>query len=395
MKSSKLFELALMFLKLGATAFGGPAAHIALMEQEFVARREWLTHQEFLDLIGATNLIPGPNSTELAMHLGYRRAGWQGLIVAGVCFILPAALMVLGLAWLYSRYNTVPQMRWLFSGVQPVVVAIIAFALWKLARTAIKTFSTFIIVVAVSILALLGINEVALIFAAALCGLLAAFTSKTGSTPRHPSQNEKTDAKKTEEEPVDRAPALFIVGGILALGPSLMQIFWTFLKIGSVVYGSGYVLLAFLRAEFVENTHWISNRQLLDAVAVGQFTPGPLFTSATFIGFLIGGTPGAVAATIGIFLPAFVFVALLSVGLERLQTSPRARVFLDIVNAASVALMFVVTVELAQAAIADAGVLFAPLVFAVALGLLYLTSINSLWLMLAGAGAGYLAHVLK
>lgn len=378
----KLRELALVFLRLGATAFGGPAAHIALIEQEIVTRRKWIDHQEFLDLMGATNLIPGPNSTELVIHIGQKRAGLPGLIIAGICFILPAMLMVLLLAAFYVRYNSLPEMRWILMGVQPVVIAIIANALSKLAKTAIKNWFTLLIAVAAIALVVVGINEVAVIFLAALAGICAGF--------KLPSErNTITDQTAPDKPDTSRVPLLLFMGAVPTTMPTLGNLFFIFLKIGSIVYGSGYVLLAFLRDDFVTKTGWITDRQLLDAIAIGQLTPGPLFTSATFIGYLIANVPGAMVATLGIFLPSFFFVAILASALEKLRASPRARPFLDALNAASLALMAVVTWQLAGASIKDSGLGFTLVLGVCALLVLSFTKINSLWLLMAGALAGF------
>jgi chromate transporter len=377
-----LVELATTFLHLGATAFGGPAAHIALMERELVERRGWLERQEFLDLMGATNLIPGPNSTELAIHIGHRRAGMPGLIIAGISFILPAALMVLLLAWGYVRYQTLPQISWVLTGVQPVVIAVVVHALWKLGRSALKDIFTLIMALGSGILVVTGLGEVTVIFLAALVGWLWAWQTKPGSPPADPS---------TPPTQINVAPGFLLLGTAAPLTqPMLGQLFLIFLKIGSIVYGSGYVLLAFLRDDFVEKLQWITDRQLLDAIAIGQLTPGPLFTSATFIGYLIQGVPGAMVATLGIFLPSFIFVVILSVVLKKVSHSPRARVFLDSVNAASLALMALVTWELGRSSVADAGWLLTALLGGVALLILSTTKINTIWLILVGAFAGYL-----
>jgi len=380
-----LLELAGVFLKLGASSFGGPAAHIALIEQEIVARRHWIDRQEFLDLVGAMNLIPGPNSTELVIHIGQKRAGIPGLIVAGISFILPATLMVLLLAVFYVRTNSLPEMRWILTGVQPVVIAIIAHALSKLARTAIKNRFTFFVAVTAILLVACGINEVAVIFLSALAGLIAG----AKIPPATPDKLTRSTPVKPQQQ---SAPLFFLMASIPAAMPTLGNLFFIFLKIGSIIYGSGYVLLAFLRDDFVTKTGWISDRQLLDAISIGQLTPGPLFTSATFIGYLIAQVPGALIATVGIFLPSFFFVAALSRRLEKLRASPRARPFLDAVNAASLALMAVVTWELARASIADSGLGFTSVLGICALLVLTLTKTNSLWLMIAGALIGFLWH---
>jgi chromate transporter len=379
----RLLELATTFLHLGATAFGGPAAHIAMMERELVTRRAWLEPQEFLDLIGATNLIPGPNSTELAIHIGERRAGLSGLLVAGISFILPAMLMVLALSWTYVRYQSLPQIGWVLAGVQPIVIAIIAHALWKLGRTALKSIFTLAVALAAGVLVVRGVPEVAVIFGAALIGLLAGW--------RTPNAPQPTTAISDHNGSTPKAPGTpaMLLGALPLISPSLTKLFLVFLKIGSLIYGSGYVLLAFLREDLVQKLGWVSDRQLLDAIAIGQITPGPLFTSATFLGYLVHGFSGALIATLGIFLPSFCFVALLAQSLKRLRFSPRARPFLDAVNAASLALMAVVTWELGRASIAEGSWVFTLVSASAALLLLTTTKVNSLWLLLAGALAGY------
>ncbi len=377
-----LLALATTFLHLGATAFGGPAAHIALMERELVERRGWLERQEFLDLMGATNLVPGPNSTELAIHIGHRRAGMPGLVIAGISFILPAALMVLLLAWGYVRYQSLPQISWILTGVQPIVIAVIVHALWKLGRSALKDIFTVTIALGAGILVASGLSEVSVIFLAALLGGMWAWRTKPASaTPPDPP---------APATPTNSAPCFLLVGAAAPLTqPMLGQLFLIFLKIGSIVYGSGYVLIAFLREDFVVRLQWITDRQLLDAIAIGQLTPGPLFTSATFIGYLIQGVPGAIVSTLGIFLPSFIFVAILSVLLKKASPSPRARVFLDSVNAASLALMALVTRELGQASVTDGGWLLTALLSGLALLVLTTTKINTIWLILLGAFVGY------
>lgn len=357
-------ELALLFLRLGATAFGGPAAHIAMMEDEVVRRRGWLTREELLDLLSAANLIPGPNSTELAIHIGYRRGGWKGLIVAGTCFILPAALIVTFIAWLYVRYAKLPQAEAVLYGVKPVIIAIIAQALWRLGKTAMK--SPLLIAAAVVALAaaFLGVHELIVLFG---MGVLIALTRTR------------------------RAMLVAPLAAIPAAAPAfgLLPLFLFFLKVGSVLFGSGYVLIAFLRADLVERWHWLSEGQLLDAVAVGQITPGPVFTTATFIGYLLGGIPGATVATVGIFLPAFVFVAISAPLVARLRQSKVAGAFLDGVNAATVALMTFVTWQLARTAIVDLPTIAIAVISAI---VLLRFEINSVWLIAAGAVVGLLAH---
>jgi chromate transporter len=380
-------EVARLFLKLGVIGFGGPAAHIALMEDEVVRRRRWLTREEFLDLLGATNLIPGPNSTEMAIHIGFVRAGWPGLVAGGACFILPAMLVTLGLAIAYSRYGRLPEAGWILHGVKPVIIAVVVQAVWSLARKAIATPLAAAVALAVLVLALWGANEVVLLFAAALGLPLLRSVVKTGG-----------------------ARALAPGGGLFGLAVSstaglaplagtpasasavLPQLALIFLKVGSILFGSGYVLLAFLRPDLVERTRWLTDAQLLDAVAVGQFTPGPVLTTATFIGYLVARVPGAIVATVGIFLPSFVFVALSSPFIPQLRRSPWAGAFLDGANAASVALMATVTWELGRAALVD----WLTIVLALAAAAVLLaTRLNSAWLVAGGAAIGGLGALLR
>jgi chromate transporter len=372
-RARRLRELAVLFLRLGATAFGGPAAHIAMMEDEVVRRRKWLTHEEFLDLLGATNLIPGPNSTEMAIHIGHRRAGWAGLIVAGTCFILPAAAIVLAIAWAYVRFKTLPQADALLYGVKPVIIAVVLQALWGLARTAVRNVFLAAVAAAAATANFLGVNELVLLFAA---GALAAAVQSARRARSHPSGSHLL-----------LLPALAGAGAAAgaATSFSLGLLFLTFLKIGAVLFGSGYVLIAFLRADLVDRLHWLSEAQLLDAVAVGQVTPGPVFTTATFIGYVLGGMSGAIIATGGIFLPAFGFVAASGPLVPRLRRSQTAGAFLDGVNVASLALMAVVTVQLGRAALVDVPTVALALASAL---LLLRYRVNSAWLVLAGSLAG-------
>jgi chromate transporter len=291
--------LAVLFLKLGAIAFGGPAAHIAMMEYEVVRRRRWLSREEFLDLLGATNLIPGPNSTELAIHLGHRRAGWPGLLVAGACFILPAALIVTAFAWAYVRYGALPEVAGILYGVKPVIIAVVLRALWSLARAAIKTRFLAAVGTAGVVLSFLGVNELLILVGAGLVvgsGRGVARRIKGGCGP----------VSLFSASPLALLFQSGATAGAAAVPFGLWPLFWFFLKIGSVLFGSGYVLLAFLRADLVERWHWLSESQLLDAIAVGQVSPGPVFTTATFIGYVLGGPAGATVATTAIFLPAFI-----------------------------------------------------------------------------------------
>jgi chromate transporter len=373
-RQTSLRELALLFLRLGATAFGGPAAHIAMMEDEVVRRRGWLTPQEFLDLVGATNLIPGPNSTELAIHVGHRRAGFPGLVVAGAAFIVPATLIVLSIAWAYVAFGRLPAAEGLLRGVKPVVVAVVLQALVAFGRTAIKSAPLGIVAAAAAVAALAGANEL-LVLAVAGVAVAVARLPRRGAPPPLALVGLSPSSALRALAVSAAGAAPFTAGGL----------FLAFLKIGSVLYGSGYVLLAFLRADLVERLGWLTEPQLLDAVAVGQITPGPVFTTATFIGYVLGGVPGAAAATLGIFLPAFVFVAVSGPLVPRLRASRLAGAFLDGVNVASLALMAVVSFQLARAAVTDLPTAALAVVSAV---LLLRWRVNSSWLVAAGAAIG-------
>lgn len=383
---TSLVELGLLFLRLGATAFGGPAAHIALMQEEVVRRRGWLSDEAFLDLLGATNLIPGPNSTELAIHIGWSRRRWAGLVVAGVCFILPAMVMTGALGWAYVRFGTRPEAGWLSWGVKPVILAVVAQAIWKLARVATRTWPSRILAIVAIGLAALGAHELMILFGGGVA--LAAVRRVRGPGPRPGDKGTKGDGKLGQLLPV--LPVA--TGGAVLAAVSLPGLFWVFLKIGSVLFGSGYVLLAFLRADLVQRLHWLSEAQLMDAIAAGQVTPGPVFTTATFIGYLLAGPTGALVATAGIFLPAFVFVAASGPLIPRLRGSPTAGAFLDGVNVASLALMALVAAQLGRAAIVD---LPTALLAVVAAGLLLRTRVNPTWLVLAGAVAGLVARYFR
>lgn len=364
---SALRELAAVFLKLGVVGFGGPAAHVALMREEVVTRRGWMRDEEFLDYLGATALIPGPNSTELAIHVGRHRAGWRGLLVAGSCFIVPAALLVGLAAWAYVRFGRLPQVEGVLYGVKPVVIAVVGQALWGLGRTALRTRWLAGVAIAAAAAAALGVPELAVLALAAGVCLAARWARRWRGAGGVPLM------------------LLTLVPPAAPPRAPLPELLATFVKIGSVLFGSGYVLLAFLRADLVERLGWLTERQLLDAVAVGQVTPGPVFTTATFVGYLVAGAPGAVVATVGIFLPAFVFVALSAWLLPRLTGSPAARATLDGINAASLALMAVVTVALARAALVD----LVTVAIAVASAVLLLHfRVNSAWLILGAALLG-------
>ena len=377
-----LGQIARLFLRLGTTAFGGPAAHIAMMEDEVVARRRWLTRAEFLDFVSAANLIPGPNSTELAIHIGFARAGWPGLIIAGVCFILPAALIVIGIAWLYVAHGTLPAIEGVLYGVKPVVIAVVVQALWRLGRTAITSRAS-VLLGLTSVAALSGgLHELAVLAGA---GVVMALAQRLHRGPKDAALPVIVPVVLSHAERTQWYLAAIATTAIDAVPFSIAVLFGTFVKIGAVLFGSGYVLLAFLQRDFVERLGWLSETQLLDAIAVGQMTPGPIFTTATFVGYLVGGGAGAVAATLGIFLPAFVFVALTGVLVRGIRESPMARAVLDGVNVASLALMVVVTWQLGASAFED------PLAIALALvstALLLKWHVNSAWLVLGGATIG-------
>jgi chromate transporter len=370
-------EVARIFLRLGATAFGGPAAHIGLFRQELVHQRAWVTDEQFIDLLGVTNLIPGPNSTEMAIHLGHVRAGWRGAIAAGVCFILPAAILVLLLAILYLQIGSTPTAAGLLYGVKPVIIAIVAHALYGLLGKALKNRTLLVLAAGALAVYLLGADEIAVLFGFAFAYLLIrrGLNGQNGILVGLPA-------------------ALQI--GLSAMPVSLPLLFFNFLKIGTVLYGSGYVLLAFIRTDFVEGLGWLTNQQLLDAVAVGQFTPGPLFTTATFVGYLVGeqigvGLLGALLATVGIFLPSFIFVLLTNPLIPRLRQNAALSTLLDGVNAAALALMAGVTFQLGISALVD---ILTLVLAAVSLLVLIRTRINATWLIIAGALIGLLIRGL-
>jgi chromate transporter len=377
---ASLRALAFLFLKLGTTAFGGPAVHIAMMEDEVVRRRGWLSRDHFLDLLGVTNMIPGPNSTEMAIHIGYQQCGWAGLLVAGSCFILPATFLVAVSAWAYVQFGTLPEATGLLYGVKPVVIAVILQALWRLAQTALKTRSLIVTGLAAVTLNVMGVHELVVLFGTGVATPLYRWSSR---------QKKRLSAWSLIAGITAPTSALTSVSTALAtsmLVPlGLGALFLFFLKVGAVLFGSGYVLLAFLRADLVERWHWLTERQLLDAVAVGQITPGPVFTTATFIGYLLVGPVGAAVATVGIFLPAFIFVALSGPVVRRLRRSPLAGMFLDGVNVASLALMAVVSWQLGRAAIVD---LPTGVLAVVSLILLLRFRLNSAWLILGGGLVG-------
>ena len=373
-----LKEIAKAFFKLGATAFGGPAAHIAMMEEDLVRRKKWITQEEFLDLISATNLIPGPNSTEMAIHIGHKKAGFKGLIVAGTAFIIPAFVIVWAIAWFYVKFGTLPAFQLVFLAIQPVILAVIAQAIFSLSKNAIKDKLFALLAVLALGLYLTGLNELLILFLIALINLFFRnriqnkfFTILTWLT-----LSVYTLHSKAHEIMPSKAEF------------SIEKLFLVFVKIGSVLFGSGYVLIAFLQSEFVDKLGWINQQQLLDAVAVGQFTPGPVFTTATFIGFLIAGHEGAVLSTIGIFAPAFFFVAVTAPFLPRLRKSKFTAPILDGLNVASLSLMAGAGLVLGKNSIFSG---YGLIAFTISLLCLIRFKINSAWLILAAGVYGYIS----
>jgi chromate transporter len=366
----RLAELARLFLRLGATGFGGPAVHIALMHEEVVTRRRWLDEQHFLDLLGATSLIPGPTSTEMAIHVGFVRARWRGLVIAGACFMAPAVVIVLALAWAYVRYGATPAADALLYGVEPVVIAVVLQALLSLGKLVAGKRVLLVVGALVLILYLTGFNEVTLLIGAGVAAVLVKYAAGLG-----------------HRASALLAPTLLALQEPTPAAVDLSRVLSVFLKFGAVVFGSGYVLLAFMRSDLVERLAWITDRQLLDAIAVGQLTPGPVFTTATFVGYLIGGLPAALLATLGIFLPSFLLVAAVNPLVPKLRRSPLASALLDGVNAGALGLMAGVTWQLGRRAVVDVP---AAILFAAALVVLLRYRINSAWVIGAGALAGAL-----
>ncbi len=372
----RLGELARLFLRLGFTAFGGPAAHIAMYHDEVVQRRKWLDERHFMDLLSATQLIPGPNSTEMTMHIGYVRAGWRGLLISGLGFILPSTGLVLALSWLYVRYGELPETAGIMYGIGPVVIAILVQALTLLGRKILHQPLEWVVALLACLMYLLDLNPIAV-----LIGLGLAFAI----------------IRMIRKPPLSTGMAVLApwaaIGGKLTASAiplassapfSLWVMFWTFLKIGAVLYGSGYVLLAFLQADFVNHLGWITSQQLMDAIAIGQLTPGPVFTSATFIGYLLGGIPAALLATVGIFLPSFIFVALSNPVIPRIRRSRRAGLLLDGINLASLGLMAGVTIDQGILALRE---LPGWGIFIISL-LLLSRKVNTTWLILGGGLIG-------
>jgi chromate transporter len=378
-RSEALRELAALFLRLGTLAMGGPAAHIAMMEDEVVRRRRWMTHERFLDMLGVCNLIPGPNSTEMAIHIGQLRAGFAGLVVAGACFIFPAAAIVMAIAWMYVRYGTMPQAVGLLYGIKPVIIAVVLQALWGLGRTAIKSRLLAAIAIVSFVAALFDVNEMIVLIGGGVV-MMAIRAVEDRDAARATLAALPTVATRASAV----KPAA-IAAAVVAVPFSLTTLFLFFLKVGAVLFGSGYVLLAFLRTDLVDRLHWLTQAQLLDAVAVGQVTPGPVFTTATFIGYILGGFRGAVVATLGIFLPSFFFVSISGPLIPHLRRSPLAGAFLDGVNVGAWALMAAVTLFLARAAVVDA----VTTVLAISSAFVLIRyRINSAWLVIGGGLIG-------
>jgi len=375
-QSHRLKEVASVFFKLGCFAFGGPAAHIAMMEDAVVTKRQWMSRQHFLDLVGATNLIPGPNSTEMTMHCGHERAGVQGLIVAGLCFIFPAVIITGILAYLYVEYGTLPEVQPFILGIQPAVLAIIASAILKLGKKAIKNWELAILGAAVLTASLLGINEVIALLLGGLLGLIY-FILK---------QKLKANNLKSV------APfLLFFFAEETVAKLATLKILWIFLKVGSILYGSGYVLFAYLDAELV-STGLLTRPELMDAIGIGQFTPGPVLSTATFIGYQLGGFWGALAATFGIFLPSFLFVWILNPLVPRMRKSRWFGYFLDSVNVAAVAVMLSVLFVMSMETLTQ----WQSIVIAIVSGILVFgfKKVSVIWVIVIGATLGYLLHLI-
>jgi chromate transporter len=370
--NKELIEIAKLFFKLGSIAFGGPAAHIAMMEDEVVKKRKWMTQEHFLDLVGATNLIPGPNSTEMTMHCGHERAGWKGLFVAGFCFIFPAVVITSVFAWLYQQYGQLPKVEPFIYGIKPAVIAIIIMAGFRLGKKAVKNMELAILGLITLVACLFGLNEIIALFGCGLLGLgIYFFKKNTGNL--------------TSFFPL----LLFQLVDPSKIG--VLKIFLTFLKVGAILYGSGYVLFAFLDTELVANG-WLTRQALIDAVAIGQITPGPVLSTATFIGWQMNGITGALAATIGIFLPSFLFVLILNPLIPKMRQSEILGAILDAVNVAAIALIIAVSVEMAKDTLTD----WRTILIAVAslIVVFVFKKMNSAFIVFGGAVIGYLLTLI-
>jgi chromate transporter len=372
--NKSLFQIASLFLKLGLIGFGGPAVHISMMEEEVVRKRDWMTHQHFLDLVGATNLIPGPNSTEMTMHIGHERAGWRGLVLAGCCFIVPAVLITALFAWAYQLYGHLPEVKPFIYGIKPAIISIIVVTMIALGKKALKSIQLGVIGLLSAIAVLVGASEIFVLFGAGLIGIIVYLIQ----------------SKRNAGYGIFPFSLLQISN--ITADTNSVKLFLIFLKIGSILYGSGYVLFAFLDAELVARG-LLTKQQLIDAIAVGQFTPGPVFSSATFIGWQIGGPGGAVAATIGIFLPSFLFVALLNPIIPRLRQSKIMGAFLDTVNIASIAIILSVIIEMSRETLFDwRTILIALVSFFVTF---YFKKVNTAFIVVGGAALGYFLFLLE
>lgn len=367
-KKNELKEIAKLFFKLGSIAFGGPAAHIAMMEDEIVKKRKWMTQEHFLDIVGATNLIPGPNSTEMTMHCGYERAGWKGLFVAGSCFIFPAVLITSIFAWLYQQYGQLPKVEPFIYGIKPAVIAIIIVAAFRLGKKAVKNIELAILGALTLVACLFGLNEIIALFGCGFLGLIIYLFKKN-----------KGNLKSLIP--------LLLFQAMEPVKIETFKIFLTFLKVGAILYGSGYVLFAFLDSELVANG-WLTRQTLIDAVAVGQITPGPVLSTATFIGWQMNGITGAIAATVGIFLPSFIFVLILNPLIPKMRKSKIIGVILDAINVAAVALILAVSVEMARDTITDWRTIVIAVVSLIVV--FVLKKLNSAFIVLGGAIIGYL-----
>jgi len=375
MKGNSLLEVAKVFFKLGCLAFGGPAAHIAMMEDAVVTKRKWMTREHYLDLIGATNLIPGPNSTEMTMHCGHERAGFKGLVIAGVSFIFPAIFITGLLAWLYVKYGTIPEVEPFIFGIKPAVLIIIASAILKLGKKALKSWELGILGGVVVVLSIAGVNEIIALLGAGIIGALFFYTKN------------KMMKSTMSIVPLFLIPLL----GNIPIKLTGLKVFFTFLKVGAVLYGSGYVLFAYLDAELVQ-AGWMSRQELLDAIAVGQFTPGPVLSTATFIGYQLSGFWGAVGASVGIFLPSFVFVLLLNPLVPKMRKSKLLSYFLDSVNIAAVAVMLGVLYTMSIETVTDWRACIITLIAGILV--FWVKKVNVMWIILGGSGLGYLLHLL-
>ena len=380
-KKGNLREIASVFFRMGAVAFGGPAAHIAMMESEIITKRKWMDRQHFLDLMGATNLIPGPNSTEMTMHCGHERGGTVGLFVAGISFIFPAVIITGFLAWLYGEYGTMPEVEPFIAGIKPTVLAIIAGAIYKLGKKALKSVELGILGILVVAVTILGANEILALLGAGILWMLY-YQIKTGIK----SDSEDKKVKK------GFLPLILLKAPIVAgANATTLKIFLSFLKVGAILYGSGYVLFAYLDAELV-TTGWLSRQELIDAIAIGQFTPGPVLSTATFIGYQLGGFWGAAAASAGIFLPSFLFVLMLNPLIPKMRQSKVLSQFLNAVNIAAVAIMVSVLFEIGRESLVDwRAIVIAAVSFAVTFGM---KKVSVMWVVLGGAILGYLLHLI-